>query len=274
LAGVDPAGDDPALATALDQAGFLVVQEMFLTETAAKADVVLPVQAFTEREGSFTNGERRVQRYYPAVPPRPENRPDFAVTAGVAGAVGVELEGRGASLVFEAIAAAVPDYAGLNYRELARVVEQWPIVGHDQDERYYGGTTYHNDQGLGVQLESGVQRGEFPALTWPKLLEELEGEGLVAYPVTRLYDLGRTVAETGFLAPRIPEPYAVLSPDDAEALGVTAGEPVHLLIDGSAAPVVAHLDEALPAGVVLVPRSLGVPISRPTPIELKVLETA
>lgn len=274
VAGADPAGDDPALAEALDEAGFLVVQELLLTETAERADVVLPVQAFPEREGSFTSGERRVQRLYPAVPPRPETRPDFAVTAALATAMGHELEGRGASLVLEEIAAAVPGYAGLNYRELARVVEQWPIVGHDQDERYYGGTAYHNSQGLGVQLESGVQRGESPALTWPKLPERGERQGLTAYPVTRLYDQGRTVAATDFLSARIPDPYAVLNPDDAERLGVAPGESVHLLIKGTTAPVQAVLDEDTPPGVVLVPRSLGVPITGPAPVEIKVPETA
>ena len=60
-------GDDPSLTDVVRDAGFVVVQDLFLTETAKLADVVLPAQPFTEREGTYTSGERRVQRFYPAV---------------------------------------------------------------------------------------------------------------------------------------------------------------------------------------------------------------
>jgi NADH-quinone oxidoreductase subunit G len=68
IAGADPAIDDPLFERALEKSGFVIVQELFKTATAQKADVVLPVLAFTEREGTYTSGERRVQRFYPAVP--------------------------------------------------------------------------------------------------------------------------------------------------------------------------------------------------------------
>src|SRR5690606_11939769 len=64
--GADPVGD--GLMDGRGKLGFLVVQELFLTETAALADVVLPAQSWAEREGTFASGERRVQRYYPAIP--------------------------------------------------------------------------------------------------------------------------------------------------------------------------------------------------------------
>ncbi|MFA5874537.1 MAG: NADH-quinone oxidoreductase subunit NuoG, partial [Anaerolineales bacterium] len=97
----DPAGDDPKLEAALKGAKFVAVQELFLTETAKLADVVLPAQAYTEREGSFTSGERRVQRFYPALPPRGETRADFAIITAIAKELGLELEGRSASLVMD-----------------------------------------------------------------------------------------------------------------------------------------------------------------------------
>ena len=71
----------PDLAEALKGAKMVIVQELFLTETAKLADIVLPAQAYTERDGSFTSGERCVQRFFPAVPPRGQARPDFAITA-------------------------------------------------------------------------------------------------------------------------------------------------------------------------------------------------
>ncbi|MCX6634261.1 MAG: NADH-quinone oxidoreductase subunit NuoG, partial [Acidobacteria bacterium] len=106
----DPAGDDPKLEAALKGAKFVAVQELFLTETAKLADVVLPAQAYTEREGSFTSGERRVQRFYPALPPRGETRADFAITAAIAKELGLELEGRSASLVMDKLAASVKTF--------------------------------------------------------------------------------------------------------------------------------------------------------------------
>ena len=150
VAAADPAGDDPRLAAAFEQAAFMVVQELFLTETAKLADVVLPVQAVTEREGTFTSGERRVQRFYPAVKALAGARADFAIAAEVARTPGMKLEGRAVALVLLQAAAEVPAYAGMNYQKLADTHEQWPIVG--RKDLYYGGTTYDNDQGLGVQL--------------------------------------------------------------------------------------------------------------------------
>jgi NADH-quinone oxidoreductase subunit G len=68
IAGADPVADDPKLAKALEGAEFVAVQDVMETATTEIADVVLPAQAFTEREGTLTSGERRVQRFYPAVP--------------------------------------------------------------------------------------------------------------------------------------------------------------------------------------------------------------
>lgn len=152
LAAVDPAGDDPKLSEALKAAKAVIVQELFPTETASLADVVFPAQAFTERDGSYTSGERRVQRFYPATPPLGESRADFAIAAAVAAAAGLEVEGRSALLVMDKIAAAVPAFAGISYGKLAEVTEQWPIVG--RSDLYYGGTTYENRQGLGVHLQT------------------------------------------------------------------------------------------------------------------------
>ncbi len=77
IIGADPVGDDPALATALEGAAFVAVQDVMETATTEIADVVLPAQAFTEREGTLTSGERRVQRFYSAVPPTGEVRGGF-----------------------------------------------------------------------------------------------------------------------------------------------------------------------------------------------------
>jgi NADH-quinone oxidoreductase subunit G len=262
IAAADPAGDDPKLAEALKSASTVIVQELFLTETARLADVVLPAQAYTEREGSFTSAERRVQRFYPAVPPRGQACADFVITAQVAAGLGLEIESRSASRVLDNLAASVKSFSGISYLKLAEVAEQWPIVG--RCDLYYGGTTYSNKQGLGVTLAladltpapSPERRGE--------ILRPDEDQWL-AVPVTRLYDRGITVITSELLQQHIGEVSAILHPEAARSLGVQAGD--QLVING--AETQALLDETVPASVVLVPRSMGLPVSMPVVATLK-----
>ncbi len=129
IAGADPVGDDPNLAKALESAKFVAVQELRETATTEIADVVLPAQAFTEREGTFVSGERRVQRYYAAVAPKGDSKPDYAITAMLAKQMGVILQGTSATVVFDILSNSVEAFNELSYDALAQVREQWPIVG-------------------------------------------------------------------------------------------------------------------------------------------------
>ena len=269
IVGADPGGDDPALAKALKSAKFVVVQDISMTATAELADVVLPAQAYTEREGTFTSGERRVQRFYPAVPVTGESRPDFAITAQLGRQMGTILEGTSLSIVFDFIATSLPAFDGLDYDRLAEVTEQWPIVG--RGDMYYGGTTYENKQGLGAHLSSAAQRGEtfkLPAAKNIKSLRPKEGE-LLAVPVTKLYDLGATVTPAELLAQRTGEATISLHPDTAEKLGAEAGDTVKVSWNGSQAEVRVRTEEGISTGVALVPRSFGLSVREPVTLTVK-----
>jgi NADH-quinone oxidoreductase subunit G len=269
IVAADPAGDDPALAETGD---FLVVQELTLTATAKLADVVLPVLPYTEREGSYTSGERRVQRYYPVTPDRFGGQADFAVTAQIAQRLGIPAEDRAASLVMARIAAGVADYAGLSYQKLAEVREQWPAFG--RADVYYGGTGYENKQGMGFQIAPAAQRGATPAQAWPQLPPPTATEGLLAAPVTRLYDRGATVLPSRLLHARIPQPYIAMNPADAERLSLSAGALVQATLNGAVAVVKLTLDEGVPQGVALVPRSMGMTLNGPAPAGVAAVELA
>jgi NADH-quinone oxidoreductase subunit G len=256
----DPAGDDPKLAAALKSAKFVVVQELFLTETAKLAEVVLPGQAFSEREGSFTSAERRVQRFYPAIPPLGETKADFVITAAIGNDLGLTMEGRSAAQVLEKLAEAVAAFSGITYRNLAEVSDQWPIVG--RDDLYYGGATYENKQGQGVQLV--LQ----PVVSIPPPSAEFlrpDEDQWLAVPVTVLYDRGITVSTSELLLSHIGTAVALLHPATANKLGVEAGGQVK--VNGFRAEV--RLDATVPASVVLLPRSMGFPIHAPVVVELK-----
>ena len=264
VAGADPAGDDPALVDAIKSTGFLVVQELFLTETAKLADVVLPVLPFTEREGSFTSGERRVQRFYPAVLAKGEARADFMITGQISQLAGVQTETNSAARVFTQLAAKVSAFNGLTFRQLAQVHEQWPLVG--RSDVYYGGTAYDNQQGLGAHLPPA---GVVPVQNYSSAAAQGVPEGeLLAVPITRLYDHGVTIAATELLGQRIPQPYVTIHPAEAERLGLVGAAQVVIRLGESLFAASLRLDQSLPVGIVLIPRSLGIPLHAPVAIAL------
>ncbi|GAB4501947.1 MAG: NADH-quinone oxidoreductase subunit NuoG [Anaerolineales bacterium] len=266
----DPAGDDPALAEALKAAKTVIVQDILATKTTKLAEIVLPAAAYTEREGTYTNAERRVQRFYPAVPAQPGMLADFALLAEVAKGCGIALEGRSPLLVMNQLAAAEAAFSGISYASLSESTEQWPLIG--RSDLYYGGTSYENKLGLGVHLA----RAAAPARQTPRAqgLRPQEGE-LFAVPVTKLYDLGATVAPSKLLSAQIERSaVAALHPVTAEKLGLGSGDQVSVEINGAQFSFRAALDASISTGVVLIPRSMGLAISAPAPVKLRAVEKA
>jgi NADH-quinone oxidoreductase subunit G len=269
LVGVDPVNDDPRLAEALQAAEFVVVQDVMETATTGIADVVLPAQAFTEREGTFTSGERRVQRFYPAVPVTGEAKPDFAITAQIAQQMGIELEGTLASLVFDRLARSVKSFEGLNYAKLMEIRPQWPIVG--RADLFYGGTTYENKHGMGAVLSSAASRGETASI--PKVEKESAPrptkDELLAVPVSKLYHRGTTVMQSAdLLREWIGQPMISLHPDAAQKLGVQEGDLVSVGLDGTNGEAKVKLDDTISIGVALIPRGMGFAIYEPMPVKV------
>jgi NADH-quinone oxidoreductase subunit G len=272
IIGADPAADDPNLAALLKRRyemadRLTIVQDVLKTETAKLADVILPAQAQTEREGTFTSGERRVQRFYPATTPKGQALPDFEIAARIGTRLGIEIKGRFPSLVFPQIAKETPGYAGLSYQKLAQSPEQWPIVG--RTGLYYGGTGYKNEQGVGVQL----QQTSLPAFQPSSgKSEKLKDKRLIAVPVTSLYDHGTMVMPSAVLHPRIPQPFLVMHPRDAEAQKAAEGMTVNVSVNGASVKMMVRINEAIPAGFVLVPRSMGLALDGPAAVEIKIAE--
>jgi len=263
IVGADPMGDDPSLAKALKGAKFVIAQDIMETATTQSADVVLAAQAYTEREGTYTSGERRVQRFYAAVPAYGEAKADFAIAGEIGRRLGFGTENGSALVTFDRIALAVKDFAGLDYARLAEVKAQWPIVG--RGDLYYGGTTYENTQGLGVQLSGAAELDEtvsLPKVQKEAVLRPKENE-LLAVPVTKLYDRGLTVQSAELLSQRIGKATVSLHPEAAKRLGVKAGARVTISFEGVGGEAVLRIDETISAGVALVPRSMGLAIREP-----------
>jgi NADH-quinone oxidoreductase subunit G len=269
IVGADPVADDPKLAKALEGAEFVAVQDVIETATTEIADVVLPAQAFTEREGTLTSGERRVQRFYPAVPVTGDAKADFSITSQIARHMGVVLEGTSISAVFDILSESVKSFEGLNYAKLAEVKPQWPIVG--RGDLYYGGTTYENKQGMGAHLSAAATRGEKVSIhrVQKEAAPRPKEKELLAVPVTKLYDRGTTVLSAELLHDRIGEASISLHPDAAKDLGVEAGQTVNVSFNGVSGEAVVKLDDTISVGVALIPRSMGLAIHEPVPAKVK-----
>lgn len=267
LVGADPAADHPDYARAVETADFVVVQDLLLTETAKMADVVFPSLAFTEREGTYTSGERRLQRFYQAVDPLPGAQADYAITARLARLLGLELEETAPALILLQIAEKTPGYEGVSYQVVSSVTEQLPIIG--RGDLYYGGTQYENRQGMGKHLKTVglVKSTELPTLPAAETLVVPAGSVRLA-PVTKLYDHSQVVGYSTLLRQRLADPAIQLHPHLAQTLGLEEGA-AQLKMDGIEMQVQVKLNLTLPEDTAIVARRAGIPVFQPQAVTLK-----
>lgn len=270
IVAADPLGDDEDLAADLEQLDFMVVQELFLTETARRADVVLPAQSHIEREGTYTNGERRLQRYFYAIQPLGECKADWEILAMVGRLLGLEMEAGSAGAVLTEISETVDDYSGLSYQALGEYVIQWPHVGGES--LYFGGTAYPNFQGLGVQLGPEDGDAESMAISWSAPDAPTESGNYQLVPVVKLYDRGITVLPSEVLKPRLASPSLSVNPADAERMGLVDGGQAEVRWSGRSKKIRVQVDEGVPEGAALVPRSMGISLSSPAAADVRPAE--
>ncbi|HZY45098.1 MAG TPA: molybdopterin-dependent oxidoreductase, partial [Anaerolineae bacterium] len=196
IVGTDPIGEGQHL----PKSEFVIVQELFMTKTAHQADVILPAASFAERDGTFTNAERRVQRYYKALPPLGEGHPDWDILQAVANRSGVKWGCYTSEAVMDEIAATIPAYSGMIYPALAVMKEEWPPVGGD--DLYFGGTAYDNRGGVGLQLPSLVELDNRSELNWIEPGTRSDGQIIPR----KLNRHGTLIDQSKVYEPRLIEP--------------------------------------------------------------------
>jgi len=255
IAGANPAAEDARFSAALDKADYVVVTSLFMTETADKADLVLPSQSFAEREGTFTNGMRRVQRFYTAQGVVGEALPDWKIFAHIGEQMGGEKPRISAAAVMREITQKVLRYAEMSYSNLAQVTEQFPDVGGD--DLYYGGTAYTNHGGLGVMWPTNAENERYRFTVRPVKTESTKAAGLLVVPVDVLYDRDMLFEPSQLMHLRIPEPYAELNQADAAQLGINNGELIVITVGEQHIEVTARVDGKAPVGALLLPRQVA-----------------
>ena len=222
-------GENPVISEAdtkhvvnpLQQLEFLVVQDIFLTETGKLAHVVLPAASFAEKDGTFTNTERRVARVRQVIPPVGDAKPDWQIIAEISQRLDHPMPFTRAEDIFEEIRRVTPSYAGITYGRLeAEGGMQWPCPHPD-----HPGTVFlHRDQfSRGRGHFFGIdyrEPAEMPDADYPLVLTT----GRVLYQ----YHTGTMSRRAPGLVEKAPECRVEIAAGDAVAYDIAEGEPVRV----------------------------------------------
>ena len=257
--------DDPAAAAWLSQVDTLIYANFFQDSTAEGADYALPIQTFAERDGSFVNGERRVQRFYTAQGPMGDALPAWKLFGGIRQQMNMGRLKASAAAVMLEISKNIKAFAGMRYKALSKVERQFPDVGGR--DLYYGGTAYNNQGGLGIQIPSQADSGQplnKAKITLPNPIQIGENEVLVI-PTTRLYNRQRNFRPTVLMEGRVLEAHAVIHTADAQARGIQQGDWVELRAGDAVVQAQAVLSDEIAQGSVALPRHLT---DEPTPMAI------
>ncbi len=259
IVGENPMTSDPDLRHvqySLNKAEFIVLQELFFSDTAAYADVILPAASFAEKEGTFTNTERRIQRVRKAVEPPGEARLDTWIISELARrllALGVAEPNAAAPYagwdyqtpqdVMAEINALTPSYAGVTYRRLEAGAQlQWPVP----DEGHPGTPILHVGKftrGLGrFAAVDHVPAGELPDDTYPVYMTS----GRVLYH----WHGGEMTRRAAGLLAVYPEALVEVSAEDAQRLGLADGDMVRVISRRGTIEAKAWVTDRVNAGLV------------------------
>ena len=243
--GEDPLLTDPNLThirEAMQKIEFLVVQDIFLIETARYADVVLPGVSFAEKEGTFTNTERRVQRVRKAIDPLGDAKPDWQIISALSEKMGYSMTYSNPSEIMDEIAQLTPSYGGITYDRLEVSGLQWPCPNKE-----HPGTRFlHKDKftrGLGkLHPVKYVESPELPNKEYPFILTT----GRVLYH----YHSGNMSRHSAHLNEYYPEGSLEISPADAKLLGCQDGNLLEVKSRRGKIQIKAKVTERSPQGVV------------------------
>lgn len=150
LMGEDVVQTDPntqKVIKAMENLELLVVQELFMTETANYATVVLPGASFLEKSGTYTNGERRIQKVQKVVEPLPGTKADGQIIAEIMQVMGFDQCDYDPATILEEIARIVPFFAGVTWENLGKVGKQWPVAQDGTDTKILHAQTFKNGKG-------------------------------------------------------------------------------------------------------------------------------
>lgn len=221
LIGEDVVQTDPntnKVKKAMDSLEMLIVQELFMTETALHADVILPGASFLEKSGTFTNGERRIQRVNAVVEPIPGTKPDGQIIVDIMNRMGFAQPDYTAEGVLDEVSRIVPFFKGVVWDELGENGKQWPVADGGKDTQILHTETFKRGKGKLVFTE------------WRESQEVNDHGKDYPYIITtnrelEHYNCGAMTRRTGNVE-ILTEDVLLIHPTDASDNGITDGEMV------------------------------------------------
>jgi formate dehydrogenase major subunit len=249
--GENPAMSDPDLnhaRHALAMLDHLVVQDLFLTETAFHADVVLPASAFAEKAGSFTNTDRRVQIAKPVVPPPGDARQDWWILQELARRLGLDWNYTGPAEIFAEMAQVMPSLKNITWERLEREgAVTYPVDGPDQPGNeiiFYAGFPTASGRAKIVPANI-VPPDEVPDTEYPMVLSTGR--------VLEHWHTGSMTRRSGVLDALEPEAVAFMAPRELYRLGLEPGDTMRLETRRGAVELKVRSDRDVPVGMIFMP---------------------
>jgi formate dehydrogenase major subunit/formate dehydrogenase alpha subunit len=223
-----------------------VVQDIFLTETAKLADVVLPATSYAEREGTYTNTERRVQLSHKAIEPLPGTKPDWQIICEISNRLGYPMRYGSLSGITDEIAKVTPQYGGILYERLANGEQLcWPcpLPNHP------GTPILHKEKftrGVGkFHPIDFIPPDELPDKRYPLIL--------TTGRVLEHFHTGTMTRKAAGLEAMAPAPFVEVNPQDAKQLGVKDGDRVKVSSRRGSIKLDARVGERVGPGVIFIP---------------------
>ena len=244
LMGEDNVQTDPNtqhVVSALSKLDLLVVQEIFMTETAKLAHVVLPASSFLEKSGTFTNGERRIQKVQAVVPPIEGTKPDGQIIAEIMTRMGYPEPDYNPASLLEEISKIVPFFAGVKWVELGDNGKQWPVKPDGTDTEILHIDTFKRG------------KGKFQVATW-KESEEIVNHGaefpyiLTTNRELEHYNCGTMTRRTGNVE-ILTDDVLLIHPEDAVKHLINEGDFVCIISARGKIDVKAHLTDEVRPGI-------------------------
>lgn len=251
IMGENPFLSDPnvnKVRKALSNLSFLAVQDIFLTETAEFADVILPASSYLEKLGTYTNTDRRVQIGRPALEMPGESRLDWKIVSDVARRMGYPMEYASPEAIFEEFSSLTDSYQTLDYQNLGSSGKLWPNPNPAQEDgpKVLFDDTFPTDDG----------RARFVAADWTAAPELPSNEFPFILNTGRLLEhwhTGSMTRRSQVLHNLSPTPFVGIHPEDAHNLGIKDGDRVQVTSARGSIELKAKITEEECKGAVFVP---------------------